>query len=69
MEEPIEGVKIFRHAIMRTVPYEASVSCEVLQLDRLRAAGYDLLRSPLDDRSLCLGEHGKYYHPGTIFRR
>src|SRR5262249_48661944 len=30
---------------------------------------YDLECDPPGDRSLCLGEHGKHYHPPTIFAR
>ncbi len=66
---PINGVKIYRHSIVRQFPYENTFSCEKTQLKKIQEAGYETLLLPLRDRSACLGEHGKHYTPGTIFAR
>jgi hypothetical protein len=68
-DQPIYGVKIYRHEIVRRFPYQDSLSCETQQLDRIKAAGFEVELLPLTDRSGCLGEHGKHYSPETIFRR
>lgn len=67
-ECPIYGVKIYRAAIMKQFPYRDSASCEIEQLDRLRASGHDYHLQTLDKAS-CLGEHGKHYTLETIFKR
>lgn len=67
-EQPLYGVKIYRHAIMKRFPYEDTLSCEILQMSRLEQAGYKFDLRPLD-RKACLGEHGKHYTPKTIFKR
>lgn len=64
----IYGVKIYRAPIVKLFPYRNNASCEIEQLARLRAAGYDALVQPLNS-SHCLGEHGKHYTPQTIFQR
>jgi hypothetical protein len=68
-DQPIYGVKTYRHEIVRQFPYQDSLSCETQQLDRIKAAGFEVELLPLTDRSGCLGEHGKHYSPETIFRR
>jgi hypothetical protein len=68
-EQPIYGVKIYRHEIVRQFPYQDSISSETQQLDRIKAAGFEVELLPLTDRLGCLGEHGKHYTPETIFRR
>jgi hypothetical protein len=64
----IYGVKIYRWSIVKQFPYINNASCEIEQLGRLRAAGYEAIVQPLDS-SYCLGEHGKHYTPRTIFQR
>jgi hypothetical protein len=64
----IYGVKIYRWPTVKQFPYRNNASCEIEQLARLRAAGYDALVQPLHT-SQCLGEHGKHYTPRTIFKR
>lgn len=68
LKMPLQGVKIYRHNVFRRFPYENTFSCELTQLLRIKAAGYRIMRLPLD-RNACLGEHGKHYTPETIFRR
>lgn len=69
-ELPIYGVKIYRTSIVRQFPYDENVlSCERRQLEQIQAAGYEVDRRPVTDRSTCLGEHGKHYTPETIFKR
>jgi hypothetical protein len=68
-ELPIYGIKIYRASILQQFPYQNTLSCEIDQLARIRAAGYDVILQSLRDRSICLGEHGKHYTPSTIFKR
>jgi hypothetical protein len=68
-EQPIWGVKIYRHEIVRQFPYQECLACESQQFERIKAAGFAVEVLPLTDRSGCLGEHGKHYTPETIFRR
>jgi hypothetical protein len=68
-ERPIHGVKIYRHAIAKQFPYRDELSTEKGQLARIEAAGYSIVRQPLNSGSTCLGEHGKHYTPETIFIR
>jgi hypothetical protein len=69
-EHAIMGVKIYRSSIVKRFPYRDTVSCEIEQLTRIKAAGYEaVLPEPLGDRATCLGEHGKHYTPETIFKR
>jgi hypothetical protein len=68
-DRAIQGVKIYRSSIVKQFPYENSMSCEIRQIAKLQAAGFNILLWPLLDRSRCLGEHGKHYNPETIFRR
>ena len=67
-ERAIYGIKIYRSSIVKQFPYRNTASCEIEQLERLRAAGYDVRLHPLKP-SNCLGEHGKHYTPETIFIR
>ena len=67
-ERAIHGIKIYRSSITKQFPYSNTTSCEIEQLARLRAAGYEAYLQPLD-RAYCLGEHGKHYSPATIFNR
>jgi len=68
-ERAIYGVKIYRTSIVKRFAYKNVMNCEVEQLDRIKAAGYEIGLQPLSRRSACLGEHGKHYTPKTIFKR
>jgi hypothetical protein len=65
----IQGIKIYRHAIVKDYPYENTLSCEIRQLDQIVSAGFTTISLPLRNRSTCFGEHGKHYTPETIFSR
>ena len=65
----IYGVKIYRHEIVRRFPYQETHSSEANQVNRLRAAGYEVTDLPLEDRNACLGEHGRHYTPRSIYLR
>ena len=67
-QRAIHGVKIYRLSIVKQFPYSNTQSCEIEQVARLQAAGYEELLQPLDFAN-CLGEHGKHYSPETIFKR
>ena len=69
IEEPIYGVKIYRHEIVRRFPYRDTFSCEKTQLRELFKAGYRIAFLPVAGRRSCLGEHGKHYTARTIFAR
>ena len=69
-DRPIQGVKIYRHAITRCFPYVSSLSCEVPQLDAMRAAGYTFTADVLpSSREECLGLHYSLQTPEMAFRR
>ena len=40
LEAPVQGVKIFRHGIVRRYPFADVQSCELDQIDRMRADGF-----------------------------
>src|SRR6516225_3257907 len=70
VERPRQGVKIYRHEIVKRFPYRDTLSCEVTQLQQMSAAGHHaLLLSTKEGDAVCLGEHGKHYSPRTIFLR
>lgn len=61
----IYGVKIYRHGIVSRYPYNLEhSSCEVEQLDRMKADGFDYLTSPA-----IMGEHSPIWNTATIFDR
>jgi hypothetical protein len=67
-QQAIQGVKIYRHAVVKQFPYRDTLSCEIEQVARMEAAGFtEILWG--GDRSTCLGEHGGQYTPETIFKR
>jgi hypothetical protein len=55
--------KIYRLRIAKQFPYSNTASCEIEQLARLRAAGYEILLQPRDFAN-CL-----VHSPETIFKR
>jgi hypothetical protein len=68
-QQAIQGVKIYRHAIVKQFPYRDTLSCEIEQLARMKTAGFTIEFIVRGDRSTCLGEHGGQYTPETIFKR
>ncbi len=69
----IQGVKAYRHAIVRRYPYVNVESCETDQLRRLEADGFRYLRPldavPTEFGPWTLGQHGAHYDPQLIFER
>ena len=69
----IQGVKAYRHAIIRKYPYVNVESCEKDQLRRLQADGFRYLRPldavPTEFGPWTLGRHGAHYTPQLIFER
>jgi len=68
VQRPIQGLKIYRHEIVKQFPYRDLMICEIDQLRRIEAAGYKVVQLPVDGPH-CLGEHGKHYTPESIFKR
>jgi hypothetical protein len=72
----IQGVKVFRHAIVARYPHEDTGSFELTQIERMRPDGYTYAVAPLstDWRSSVveggiLGLHGTHWTPEGIFER
>jgi glycosyltransferase involved in cell wall biosynthesis len=68
-QQAIQGVKIYRHAIVKQFPYRDTLSCEIEQIARMKAAGFKITILRPGDRSTCFGEHGGQYTPEIIFKR
>ncbi|MBU1213449.1 MAG: radical SAM protein [Alphaproteobacteria bacterium] len=67
---PIDGCKIYRHAIMAQVPWRDSYSCEVDQFERLWESGFQFSRRWRPYRGdHVIGEHGRFWTPKTLFQR
>src|SRR5262249_7595634 len=69
----IQGVKIFRHDIVKRYPFHDVEGCEIDQIQRLRSDGYDYVvvrppqgPDPFRDR---LGLHGTEYTRDTAYLR
>jgi hypothetical protein len=76
LERPIEGVKIFRHAILRHYPFENQDGCDIRQVGRLEADGFEVVRrgraagSRMTSTSPeILGLHGTAYTARSIYER
>lgn len=79
VERPIQGVKIYNHAICSRFPYSDSISCEMGQNGAIRSAGYSIDVLPLEgwmadpgrwERTrCCLGVHWASQTPEMAFRR
>jgi hypothetical protein len=73
LEKVIYGVKIFRHEIVRSYPFQDVTGCEWDQIRRFRADGYFDVRVPLDgatrDSEHTLGLHGTYWTPQAVYLR
>lgn len=73
LDRPIVGVKVYRTALARKIPYQSSASCEVDQLGRAAKVGLQF-RSPFyceddKDRANALGEHVVPVDPRERFER
>jgi hypothetical protein len=76
VQRPIEGVKIFRHAIVRHYPFENLDGCDVRQLRRLEDDGFKVIRRsrvaqpPITAISReIMGLHGTAYTKRSIYER
>jgi hypothetical protein len=68
-QRPIQGVKIYRHEVVRLFPYQDTLSCEIEQIARMKAAGFSVTILEGGDRFKCFGTHGGHYTPETAFKR
>jgi len=78
LEQPVQGVKIFRHRIVRRYPFADVQSCELDQVDRMRADGFAYRVLPAES-ALCaddsefpyaiLGLHGAAHSPRSVYER
>lgn len=64
LRRPIQGVKIYRHAILARYPFADVQSFEKLQVEQLRADGY---RTRHIEQTL--GLHGTHWTPQSIYER
>jgi hypothetical protein len=68
MQMPLNGVKAYRHSIVRNFPYRQTFSSEWVQVLELLQHGYKIAMAP-HERRCCLGEHGHHFTPRSIFVR
>jgi MoaA/NifB/PqqE/SkfB family radical SAM enzyme len=61
---PIQGVKIYRHAVVKQFPYVEGISCERSQLDRIKDGGFRFV-----ERWDVLGDHSPKWTNELIFER
>ena len=80
LDAPVQGVKIFRHGVVRRYPFADVQSCELDQIDRMRADGFTYQVMSLDDERRptdesaefpyrILGLHGGMYTPRSVYER
>lgn len=73
LDRCIVGVKIFRHDIVGRYPFVNVEGCEVDQIARLRADGFEVDRLPFPERYAraddVFGLHGTEWTPATIYER
>lgn len=79
LDMPVQGVKIFRHDIVRRYPFADVQSCELDQIDRMSADGftYRVMASGAESGAeesavfpfRILGIHGGMYTPSSIYER
>jgi len=68
----IEGLRIFRHSVVRRYPYDDQDGCDIRQVRRLLADGFQILRPRLDlaaDSPEIMGLHGTGYDARSIYER
>lgn len=68
VEMPIYGVKIYRHALVRDIPFEHHVLGDARDRETWAARGLATTKAPLV-RDNCIGKHGTFYTPEQAFRR
>jgi hypothetical protein len=79
LDAPVQGVKIFRHGVIRRYPFADVQSCELDQIDRMRADGftYEVMSWDGERRTdegaefpfRILGLHGGMYTPRSVYER
>ena len=79
LDSPVQGVKIFRHDVVRCYPFADVQSCELDQIDRMRADGFTYEVMSADETQgigentefpfRILGLHGGIYTPRSIYER
>jgi hypothetical protein len=73
LKRGIEGVKIFRHAILRNYPFENRAGCDAYQVRRLVTDGFEILRprtaelTPVSTE--IMGLHGTSYTARSMYER
>jgi len=69
-EQPIVGVKIYDHQIVKAYPFTDALSCEMGQVFALLHDGHDVANLPKPaDRAGCLGLHFATQTPAMAFAR
>jgi hypothetical protein len=68
LEMPIYGVKVYRHALVKPIPFETHVLGDGHDRERWKEAGltWSRLRRSIEH---CVGEHGTSYTPEEAFNR
>jgi len=76
VDRSIQGVKIYKHKIMKDFPYRESLSCEVSQIKDMKAHGYSVRvdTDPTQPQSVpsrigCFGTHEPSQTPEMAFNR
>ena len=70
MRQAIQGVKIYRHDILKRYPYDQTVPhCDVEQLERMKSDGCKVLIMwrGYERNITCIGRHGVHYTPETAY--
>lgn len=68
VKRQIYGIKIWRTALVRTVPYGRHVTSDTYHRQQLRAKGYGFVKLKRGDEN-CLGLHGTDYTAEQRFKR
>ena len=70
---PVQGIKMFRHEIVRNFPFAAAEACELDHNGRLMAAGYRLRifrpEEVADSEDGTMGLHGTHWSPRAVYER
>lgn len=70
LDRSIQGVKAYRHELVRRYPYVDERSCEIGQLSRMAADGLcHRVLAASDESPLVLGLHGTHWTPEAIYER
>lgn len=68
LEMVIYGIKVYRHALVKQVPFEHHLLGDGHDRERWAAHGFTVGRAPAD-REHCIGRHGTDYTPEEAFNR